>query len=80
MFNSVCELLVKQFTVSLGVIVILLLNFMEAFSVCVEVRCWIYRVGSSKECVCFTCDLSMHLSAPSIVFIYLCVCRRRMRA
>ena len=34
--------LVKQFAISLGVVVILLLNVMEVFSV--EVLCWIDRV------------------------------------
>ena len=32
-FDSVCELLVKQFVICLGVVVILLLNVMEVFSV-----------------------------------------------
>ena len=31
-FDSVCELLVKQFAICLGVVVILLLNVMEMFS------------------------------------------------
>ena len=32
----------------------------------VEVLCWIDRLWSSKECVCCTCDPSVHLDAPSI--------------
>ena len=32
-FDSVCELLVKQFAICLGVVAILLLNVMEVFSV-----------------------------------------------
>ena len=45
--------LVKQFAICLGVVVILLLNLMEVFSVgggalWVEVLCWIDRVWSSK--------------------------------
>ena len=33
-FDSVCELLVKQFSMCLGVVAILLLNVMDVFSVC----------------------------------------------
>ena len=33
-FDSVCELLVKQFAMCLGVVAILLLNVMDVFSVC----------------------------------------------
>ena len=39
----------------------------------VEVLCWIERVSSSKECACYACDPSVHLSVPSIglfVFLY----------
>ena len=38
----------KQFAICLGVVVILLLNVMEVFSVG-KVVCWIDRVWSSKE-------------------------------
>ena len=51
--------LVKQFTMSLGVVAILLLNVMDVFSVC--------DVWSSKECVC--CDPNERLSAPSICLL-----------
>ena len=40
----------------------------------VEVLCWIYRVWSSKECVCCVCDPSVHLRVPSIGFVYVFVC------
>ena len=43
----------------------LLLNVMEMFSVR-----WIDRVWFSKEGPCCTCDLSVHLSVPSISFVY----------
>ena len=33
----------------------------------VEALCWIHRVWSSKECAC---DPSVHLSVPSIGFVY----------
>ena len=36
----------------------------------VEVLCWIDHVWSSKECACCACDPSMHLSVPSICFVY----------
>ena len=32
----------------------------------VEVICWIDRVLTSKECVCFVCDPSVHLDVPTI--------------
>ena len=68
--------LVKQFTICLGVVAILLLNVMEVFTV--EVLCWINRVWSSKECVCCACDPSvhLHLSVPSIGFVYVFVCQK----
>ena len=59
--------LVKQFAMCL--VVILLLHFMEGFSVCGEVRCWIYRVGSSTECEC--CDWEC---ASKCSFHMLCLC------
>ena len=34
-----------------------------------EVFCWLDQVCSSKECVCFACDLSVRLDAPSIYFV-----------
>ena len=40
----------------------------------VEVLCWIDHVWSSKECVCYACDPSVHLSIPSIyLFMFLYV-------
>ena len=42
--------LVKQFAICLTVVIILLLNVMEVFSVG-EVLCWIKRIWSYKECV-----------------------------
>ena len=61
--------LVKQFVMCLGVVAILLLNVMEVFSVG-EVLCWIDHVWYSKECVCCACDPSVHLSVPSIRFVF----------
>ena len=54
--------LVTQFAICLGVVVTLLLYFME------ELRVW-----SSKECVCCACDPSVHF----ISFGYVCVCRNK---
>ena len=56
-------------------VVILLLNAMEVFSVG-EVLCWIDRVWSSKECACCVCDHSVHVSVPSIAFVYVFVFRK----
>ena len=37
--------------------------------------CWIDHVWSSKECVCCACDPNERLSAPSICFVCVFVCR-----
>ena len=55
--------LVKQFAMCVGV-------------VCVVVLCWIDHVWSSKECVCCACVPSERLSAPSICFVCVFVCRK----
>ena len=68
--------LVKQFAMCLGVVAILLLNVMDVFSVCVVVLCWIDHVWYSKECVCCACDPNERLSAPSICFVCVFVCRK----
>ena len=67
--------LVKQFAMCVGVVAILLLNVMDVL-VCVVVLCWIDHVWSSKECVCCACDPSERLSAPSICFVCVFVCRK----
>ena len=36
--------------------------------------CWKDRVWSSKEYACCACDPSVHLSVPSIGFVYVFVC------
>ena len=66
----VCMLRVSR---CLGVVAILLLNVMEVFSV-EEAVCWIDRECSSKEYACCACDPSVHLSIPSIGFLYVFVC------
>ena len=43
---------------------------------CVVVLCWIDHVWSSKECVCYACDPNERLSAPSICFVCVFVCRK----
>ena len=53
----------------LDVVANLLLNV-----VCVVVLCWIDNVWSSKECVC--CDPNERLSAHSICFVCVFVCRK----
>ena len=59
----------------LFIVAILLLNVMEVFSVCV-VLCWLDHVWSSKECVCCACDPNERLSAASICFVCVFVCRK----
>ena len=70
--------LVKQFAMCMGVVAILLLNVMDVFSVCggLVVLCWIDHVWSSKECVCCACDPNERLSALSIGFACVFVCRK----
>ena len=67
--------LVKQFAMCVGVVAILLLNVMDVFSVCggalLDRPLW-----SSKECVCCVCDPNERLSAPSICFVCVFVCRK----
>ena len=67
--------LVKQFAICLGVVVILLLNVMEVFSVgggaLLDRPCMVF-----KECACCACDPSVHLSVRSIGFVYGFVCRK----
>ena len=65
--------LVKQFALCLGVVAILLLWMCL---VCVVLLCWIDHVWSSKECVCCACDPNERLSAPSICFVCVFVCRK----
>ena len=55
--------LVKQFAICLGVVAILLLNVMDLFS-----------VGGGPKNACCVCDPSVHLSVPSIGFVYVFVC------
>ena len=42
----------------------------------VEVLYWIDYVWPSKECACCACNPSVHLSVPSICFVYVFVCRK----
>ena len=42
----------------------------------VVVLCCIDHVLSSKECVCCACDPNERLSAPSICFVCVFVCRK----
>ena len=65
--------LVKQFAICLGVVVILLLNEMEVFSVgggaLLNRPCMVFQ-----KCACCVCDPSVHLSVPSIGFVYVFIC------
>ena len=51
-------------------VLILLLNVMEVFSVGGGGGALLDRVWSSKECACCACDPRVHLSFPSIGFVY----------
>ena len=57
--------LVKPFAICLGVDVFCCLMLWKC-SVWMEVLCWIYSEWSFKECVCCSCDPSVHISDPSI--------------
>ena len=67
--------LVKQFAMCVGVVAIFVVECYGCV-VCVVVLCWIDHVWSSKECVCCACDPSERLSAPSICFVCVFVCRK----
>ena len=65
------NILVKRFAMFLSVVAILLLNAMDVFSVC----------GSAlldRPCMVFqrVCDPNERLSAPSICFVCVFVCRK----
>ena len=65
---------VKQFAMCLGVVAILLLNVMDVFSVwCCSVGYTMYGLPKS---VCCACDPNERLSALSICFICVFVCRK----
>ena len=59
----------------LGIVAILLLNVMDGFSVCGGALL-IDHVWSSKERVYCACDPNERLSAPSIYFVCVFVCRK----
>ena len=65
--------LVTEFAIGLGVVVILLLNVMEVFSVgggaLLDIQCMIFQ-----KCGYCVCDPSVHLDVPSIGCV--CVCRK----
>ena len=48
---------------------------LTVFGICL-VLCWIDSVWSSKQCACCACDPSVHLSVPSIGFVYVFVSRK----
>ena len=66
---------VKQFAMCLGEVAILLLNVMNLFSVCgralLDRPCMVFQ-----KCVCCAWDLNERLSAPSICFVCVFVCRK----
>ena len=68
--------LVEQFAMCLGVVAILLLNVMDVFSVCgsalLDRPCMVFQ----RVCVCCACDPNERLSAPSICFVCVFVCRK----
>ena len=55
---------------------ICLLNVMEVFNVgggaLLDRPCMVFQ----RMCVCCACDLCVHLSVPSICFVYVFVCRK----
>ena len=67
--------LVKQFAMCLDVVVILLQNVMDVFSVggcaVLDRPCMVFQ----RMCV-FACDPNVHLSVLSIDFVYAFVCRK----
>ena len=72
-FDSVCELF---HAMCVGVVAIWLLNVMDVFSVCggalLDRPCMVFQ----RVCVCCACDPNERLSAPSICFVCVFVCRK----
>ena len=61
--------LLKQFAICFGVVVILLLNVIELFSVVGDALLGRPCIVLQRECVCCTWDPSERLDAPSICFV-----------
>ena len=66
--------LVKQFAMCLGVVVILLVNVMEVFSVGEGEGAMLNRQSMVFQCC--ACGHSVNLSVPSICFVYVFVCQK----
>ena len=71
--------LLKQFAMCLGVVAIFWENVMEVFSMCggalldrLDRPCMVFQ----RVCVCCACDPNERLSAPSICFVCIFVCRK----
>ena len=73
-FNCVCELFGETFSNMFGCCCHFVVECYGVFSVGGGAL-WDNRVWSSKECACCGCDPSVHLSVPSIGFVYVFVCR-----
>ena len=74
--DSVCELFGETIRNVCGCSCYFVVECYGMCLVCVVVLCWIDHVWSSKECVCCACDPSARLSAPSICFVCVFVCRK----
>ena len=74
--DSVCELFGETIRNVCGCSCYFVVECYGCVLVCVVVLCWIDHVWSSKECVCCACDPSERLSAPSICFVCVFVCRK----
>ena len=68
--------LVKQFAMCLDVVAILLLNVMDVFSVRCSALLDRPCMDFQRVCVCCACDPNERLSAPSICFVCVFVCRK----
>ena len=62
--------------VSLYVALLMCLFVLCVACLTVFVNCLVKQFQSSKECVCCACDPNEHLSAPSICFVCVFVCRK----
>ena len=74
--DSVCELFGETIRNVCGCSCYFVVECYGCVLVCVVVLCWIDHVWSSKECVCCDCDPSERVSAPSICFVCVFVCRK----
>ena len=72
-YDSVCELFVETIRIIFGCVFFFVIECYGLVKCCR--RCSIGQTNS-KEFVCCACDPRERLDAPSICFVFVCVCRK----